>query len=61
MGTLQVKEKVVPLDLPITTYGNATPSDGTEFSIAGVQINTQTENTSADSGLFCGGAIPDAE
>ncbi len=26
MGTLQVKEKVVPLDLPITMYGNATPS-----------------------------------
>jgi hypothetical protein len=43
MGTLQIKEKVVPLDLPITMYGNATPSDGTEFSIQSVQINSQTE------------------
>ncbi len=45
MGTLQVKEKVVPFDLPITKYGNATPADGTDFSIASVQINTLTENT----------------
>ena len=45
MGTLQVKEKVVPLDLPITKYGNATPADGTDFSIASVQINTLTEST----------------
>jgi hypothetical protein len=43
MGTLQVKERVVPLDLPITRYGNATPSDGTEFSIQGVQINGHAE------------------
>jgi hypothetical protein len=33
----------VPLDLPITKYGNATPSDGDEFSIQSVQINTQAE------------------
>jgi hypothetical protein len=43
MGTLTVKENVVPLDLPITRYGNATPSDGTEFSISQVQINAVTE------------------
>jgi uncharacterized protein DUF6603 len=43
MGTLTVREKVVPLDLPITKYGNATPSDGDEFSIQSVQINTQAE------------------
>jgi hypothetical protein len=45
LGTLQVKEKIVPLDLAITKYGNATPADGTEFSIASVQINAQTEDT----------------
>jgi hypothetical protein len=43
LGTLQVKEKVVPLDLPISRYGNAAPSDGHEFSIASVQINNQPE------------------
>jgi hypothetical protein len=43
MGTLTVREHVVPLDVPITQYGNATPSDGTEFTIQSVQINTQTE------------------
>ena len=55
MGTLQVKEKVVPLDLPITRYGSATPSDGSEFSIAGVQINTQTEDTQPVQDYFAAG------
>ena len=45
LGTLQVKEKIVPLDLAITKYGNATPADGTEFSFASVKINSQTEDT----------------
>ena len=39
MGTLTVRENVVPLDLPITRYGNATPSDGNLFAITDVQIN----------------------
>jgi Family of unknown function (DUF6603) len=43
IGTLTVREKVVPLDLAITRYGNATPSDGDEFSIQSVQINGQGE------------------
>ncbi|WP_429554232.1 DUF6603 domain-containing protein [Paraburkholderia sp. MM5477-R1] len=47
MGTLGVKESVVPLDLPITRYGDATPSDGTEFSIASVQLNSVAENIQA--------------
>lgn len=41
LGTLSVKENVVPLDLPITKYSNATPSDGNLFSISDVQINSQ--------------------
>jgi hypothetical protein len=44
LGTLSVKENVVPLDLAITKYGNATPSDGTFFSISDVQINSQEED-----------------
>jgi hypothetical protein len=55
MGTLQVKETVVPLDLPITRYGNATPADGTEFSISQVQINAQVENTQTIPDYFAAG------
>jgi len=55
MGTLQVKETVVPLDLPITRYGNATPADGTEFSISQVQVNAQTENTQNVPDYFAAG------
>jgi hypothetical protein len=55
MGTLQVKEKVVPLDLPITKYGNATPSDGTEFSIQSVQINGQAETIQTIQDYFAPG------
>jgi hypothetical protein len=52
LGTLQVKEKVVPLDLAITKYANAAPSDGTEFSVASVQINGQAEDTQAVQDYF---------
>jgi Family of unknown function (DUF6603) len=41
MGTLSVRENVVPLDVTITRYGNATPSDGNLFAISDVQINSQ--------------------
>lgn len=43
LGTLSVKENVVPLDLAITKYGNSTPSDGSYFSISEVKINGQEE------------------
>ena len=36
MGTLQVREKVVPLGQSITKYGNAKPADGTLFTISSV-------------------------
>ena len=44
MGSLSVRENVVPLDLPITRYGNATPSDGNYFAISDVQIDGHEEN-----------------
>lgn len=43
MGTLTVREKIVPLDLQISRYGSATPSDGDLFSISDVQINHDEE------------------
>ncbi len=55
MGTLTVREKVVPLDLPITMYGNARPSDGQEFSIAQVQINGVAEAIQSVKDFFAAG------
>jgi hypothetical protein len=55
MGTLTVKETVVPLDLPIARYGNAVPSDGSEFSIQGVQINQQQETIQSIQDQFAPG------
>ena len=40
-GLLRVREIVVPLDQPITKFNNATPADGTEFSITDVRMNQQ--------------------
>jgi hypothetical protein len=40
MGSLTVREKIVPLDVPVTKFGNATPSDGSGFSIAGATLGT---------------------
>jgi hypothetical protein len=39
LGTLRVRETVVPLDTTITMFGNAVPADGTDFSISGVTLN----------------------
>jgi hypothetical protein len=40
-GVLQVREIVVPLDIPITKFVNAAPTDGTQFAITDVQLNHQ--------------------
>ncbi len=55
MGSLSVKENVVPLDLPITRYGNATPSDGNYFSISDVQIDGHEENKQNFQDYFAAG------
>jgi hypothetical protein len=64
MGTLSVKENVVPLDLLIARYGDATPADGNYFSISKVQINSQDEQTSTFQDYFATGqflALSDAD
>src|SRR5205807_1958347 len=38
LGVLSVREKVVPLDLTITRYGNAAPADGNSFSLSGTGV-----------------------
>jgi Family of unknown function (DUF6603) len=55
MGTLSVRENVVPLDLPITRYGNATPSDGNYFAISDVQIDGHEETKQNFQDYFAAG------
>src|SRR5207249_9060231 len=55
MGTLSVREPVVPLDLPITRYGNTTPSDGTYFSVSRVQISGQDASIERFQDYFAAG------
>jgi hypothetical protein len=55
LGTLTVKETVVPLDLPITHYGSTTPADGSEFSIGSVAIDGQSETTQPIQDYFAPG------
>ncbi len=40
MGSLTVREKVVPLDAPVTKFGNAAPADGSQFSISSVLLGS---------------------
>lgn len=55
IGTLSVRENVVPLDLQITRYGNATPSDGNYFSISDVQIDGHEEDKHSFQDYFAAG------
>jgi hypothetical protein len=55
MGTLMVKENVVPLDLQITKYGNAEPADGNLFSISDIQIDGQEEGKQPIQDYFAAG------
>lgn len=64
MGTLSVRENVVPLDVTITRYGNATPSDGNLFAISDVQINGQETTRQTFQEYFAPGqfnALSDAD
>jgi hypothetical protein len=38
-GTINVREIVVPLDIPITKFNNATPADGNQFGIGNVTLD----------------------
>jgi hypothetical protein len=64
MGTLSVRENVVPLDVTISRYGNATPSDGSLFAISDVEINNQQTNRQTFPEYFAPGqfnALNDAD
>ena len=39
LGSLSVRETIVPLDIPITKFNGVTPADGGEFRIAAVTVN----------------------
>lgn len=55
IGVLSVRERVVPLDLEISRYGNATPSDGNLFAISDVQINNDEETRQPIQDYFAAG------
>ncbi len=59
LGTLQVREKVVPLDQVISKYGNARPSDGTEFAISDVAIGTTHPTVASITEQFAIGQFTD--
>jgi hypothetical protein len=64
MGTLSIRENVVPLDVTISRYGNATPSDGHLFAISDVEINNQQTNRQTFQEYFAPGqfnALNDAD
>lgn len=44
-GTLQISQKVVPLDIAIQRFGSSRPDRGTTFSLAPVQINKAVVTT----------------
>jgi hypothetical protein len=55
LGVLSVREKVVPLDLVISRYANATPADGDYFALSGVRINGVAEPTQPIADYFAAG------
>jgi hypothetical protein len=55
MGQLTVRQKVVPLDIPVTKIGNSAPSDGSQFSIAGVTLGGSPATISSVPDLFAPG------
>jgi hypothetical protein len=55
MGSLIVREKVVPLDVPVTKFGNTVPADGGQFSIASVTLGTSPAATSSVQDAFARG------
>jgi Family of unknown function (DUF6603) len=55
VGTLTVKENVVPLDLQITKYGNAEPADGNLFSISDIHIDGTHEDNHPIQDYFAAG------
>lgn len=55
MGSLTVREKVVPLDVPVTKFGNTAPADGGQFTIASVTLDGSPAVTSAVQDAFARG------
>ena len=55
MGSLTVRKKVVPLDVPVTKFGNTAPADGGQFTIASVMLDGSPAVTSAVQDAFARG------
>jgi hypothetical protein len=59
MGSLTVRERIVPLDVPVTKFGNTTPADGTEFSIRSATLGTNPAGLSPVKDYFAPGQFQD--
>jgi hypothetical protein len=59
MGSLAVREKVVPLDFQISHYKDGIPSDGNYFSIGAVLINGAKTSTDPFQDAFATGQFID--
>ncbi|HEY3878926.1 MAG TPA: DUF6603 domain-containing protein [Trebonia sp.] len=55
MGSLTVRENVVPLDVPVTKFGDTTPADGSQFAIASVTLGAGPAAISPVRGEFAPG------
>ncbi|MCP5106064.1 MAG: hypothetical protein GY950_21950 [bacterium] len=44
-GSLEISQKVVPLNIPIDKFGNQKPGDGNEFRIKDVTVGTEVQDT----------------
>jgi hypothetical protein len=51
LGEIEFRQSVVPLDLTISKFGNATPSDATLFAVKGVSLNGTTTALNATNTL----------
>jgi Family of unknown function (DUF6603) len=55
MGSLTVRQKIVPLDVPVTKFGNAAPADGGQFAIASVTLGNHPAAITAVQDAFARG------
>jgi hypothetical protein len=52
LGSLSVRETIVPLDIPITKFNGVMPADGGEFRIAAVTLNGDPASATAHQEYF---------
>ena len=57
LGTLTVKQTVVPLNLEISRFGQAAPAGARRFTITRVSLGGRDADDAGGEGLLCAGAV----